>query len=65
MTPDEYETRLTRLRAGFVALVGASGALVALANGGGPALAGVALAAGLVLGAAMVWYLGAILPTSG
>lgn len=65
MSDEEYDAGLNRLRAAFVVLVGASAALVALSNGGSLAVAAVALVAGLALGAVLVWYLGAILPSSG
>lgn len=65
MSDEEYDAGLNRLRVGFVALVGGSAALVALANGGSLAVAAVALVAGLALGAVLVWYLGSILPSSG
>jgi hypothetical protein len=65
MTDEEYESGLMRLRAGFVALVGVSAALVALSSGAGLAVAAAALVGGLALGGALVWYLGWILPSTG
>jgi type IV secretory pathway TrbD component len=62
LTPEEYAAGVSRLRLTFVVLVGASGALIALANGAGLLLAAVAFVAALALGGVLVWYLGVILP---
>jgi hypothetical protein len=57
LTEEDRAAASLRLRVGIVALVGASGGLVALYGGGN--LLGVAagVAGGLVLGILLVWYL--------
>jgi len=49
-----------RLKLGFVALVGVSAGLVALAGGATTAQALVALASGLAVGTALLWYLASV-----
>jgi len=65
LTPEEYAAGLDRLRASFVLLVGASGGLVAFANGADVLTAGGTFLLALALGGLLVWYLGVILPESG
>jgi len=65
LTDEEQETQRRRLKLGIVATVGASGGLVALANGGSPTIVAVATVAALLVGAVLVWYLSAIAPDSG
>jgi len=51
------ERGLTRFGAGFVFLVGLSGATIALQGGGSPSVVGVSLVGATVVGAALLWYL--------
>ncbi|MFB6108783.1 MAG: hypothetical protein ABEJ82_08100 [Haloplanus sp.] len=53
----ERRVATARLRAGFVVLVGLSAGLVAVAGDATPAQALVAVAAGLVLGSVLLWFL--------
>jgi len=62
LTPEAYATEMTRLRVGFVVLVGASGGLIALSAGADLLVAGGVSLVALALGAFLVWYLGVILP---
>jgi lysozyme family protein len=60
LTDDEREMASRRLKLGFVALVGASCGLVALAADATPLQGAVAVAAGLVIGGALLGYLGRV-----
>ncbi|MFB6281899.1 MAG: hypothetical protein ABEH40_07770 [Haloferacaceae archaeon] len=56
-TPEERAEASLRLKVGFVLLLGASGALVALQAGGSAVHLGVAAGGGLLLGLALVAFL--------
>lgn len=51
------ERGLTRFGAGFVFLVGLSGATMALQGGASPSVVGVSMVGCTVVGAALLWYL--------
>lgn len=59
-TEAEREALSRRLQVGFVVLVAASGALVAVQAGADPVLIGVGGLAGGIVGAVLAWYLWAI-----
>lgn len=61
ISEEERTAAMTRLKVGIVGLVAASGALVALHGGAGPLGIAAALVLGLVVGAALTWYIGWIL----
>lgn len=54
---EENEEAMTRLKASIVVLVGASAGLITLSGGGSAVQVAVAVAAGLVVGAALLAYL--------
>ena len=56
-TDDERRTAALRFKAGFVLLVGLSGGLVAASVGATMTQIAVAGAGGLVVGAALMWWL--------
>lgn len=56
-TEEERRTANLRLSAGFVALVAVSGGLVALTAGGTPVQLGGGVAAGAVVGVALLFFL--------
>jgi len=57
LSDDDRQVASRRLRLGFVALVGCSGGLIALAAGATPTGALAAGAAGLLIGTALLAYL--------
>ncbi|SFR54934.1 hypothetical protein SAMN04487947_2176 [Halogeometricum rufum] len=57
MSDEERTAASTRLKVGFVLLVAASGALVALQAGGTPLYIGAGFVGGLVLGGALLYFL--------
>ena len=57
ITDEQRSAAMTRLKVGVVALVAASGALVALHGGAGPLGIATALVLGLVVGAVLTWYI--------
>jgi hypothetical protein len=57
MSEEERTAGMRRLKAGVVALVGVSGGLVAVYGDAGPLGIAVAVAAGLVVGALLTWYI--------
>jgi hypothetical protein len=61
MSDEERTAAMTRLKAGVVGLVGASGALVALHGGAEPMGIAAALVGGLVVGAGLTWYISRIM----
>jgi purine-cytosine permease-like protein len=60
LSEEERQTADRRLRAGFVALVGLSGGLVALASGATPVQSLAAVGVGLLVGGALLVYLARI-----
>ena len=54
---EEKNEAMTRLKASIVVLVGASAGLITLSGGGSVVQVGVAVAAGLVVGVALLAYL--------
>jgi hypothetical protein len=54
---EEKAASMTRLKVAIVALVGASAGLVTLSGGGSAVQVAIAVAAGLVVGAALLAYL--------
>lgn len=61
ITTDERETQLFRIKVGVALLVGLSMGLVAVQGKASPALVGVAVVAGTVIGGALAWY---VFPTA-
>jgi hypothetical protein len=57
MTDAERDVASRRLKASFVALVAASGGLIALQAGGSPAIIAGGIVSGLVLGWALLWFI--------
>ncbi|MFB6250966.1 MAG: hypothetical protein ABEI27_04665 [Halobellus sp.] len=57
LTDSERDIASRRLKFGFVALVAASGGLIALQAGGSLFIIAAGLVAGLVLGAVLLWFL--------
>ncbi|MFB6092088.1 MAG: hypothetical protein ABEK02_03650 [Haloquadratum sp.] len=57
LTDEERDVANRRLKAGFVALVGASGGLIAVQAGGSPAVVAGGVVGGLALGVALLWFL--------
>jgi membrane protein YqaA with SNARE-associated domain len=58
----EYAEKVTHLKLAMVAVVGASGATIAFANGAPLAVVVAATVAATLFGALLVWYLGRIVP---
>ncbi|ESP89066.1 hypothetical protein [Candidatus Halobonum tyrrellensis] len=56
LTDDERDSANRRLQVGFVLLVGASGGLVALGADATPVQLAAGVAAGLVLGVGLLWF---------
>ncbi|WP_135822017.1 hypothetical protein [Halostella litorea] len=59
---EEQERNMTRLKAGFVLLVGVSAGMIAVQGGAGLTSVLAVVAAGLVLGVLLVYYLSTIAP---
>jgi len=57
ITDDDRRTFSRRLQVGFVLLVAASGALVAVQAGGGLPVIAAGAAGGLLVGGALAWYI--------
>ncbi|MFB6155056.1 MAG: hypothetical protein ABEJ22_04110 [Haloferacaceae archaeon] len=57
MTDEERRDANTRLKVGFVLLVGLSGGLVALQAEGTPAQLALGVGGGLLVGLALLWFL--------
>jgi len=57
LTPSERDVASRRLKAGFVALVGISGALIAIQAGGSPLIITAGFVVGLALGVVLLWFL--------
>ncbi|MFC6824759.1 hypothetical protein [Halopelagius fulvigenes] len=57
MTDEERDEANRLLRAGFVLLVAASGALVAFQSGGGLTFVAAGFVGGLVAGLSLLWFL--------
>jgi hypothetical protein len=60
LTDHDRQVASRRLKLGFVGLVGCSGGLVALAAGAAPVQALAAVLAGVVVGGALLLYLGRV-----
>ena len=56
LTDDERDSANRRLQLGFVLLVGVSGGMVAFEAGGTPVQLAVGVAGGLLIGAALLWF---------
>ena len=56
-SPEEKRGAMNRLKAAIVALVGVSAGLITLSGGGSPVQVGVAVVAGLAVGAVLLAYL--------
>lgn len=65
LSDEEQAIQRKRLKLFLVGVVGASGGLVALANGGSLAVVVGATLGSLLLGVILVWYLATIAPRSG
>ncbi|WP_433623899.1 hypothetical protein [Halomicrococcus sp. NG-SE-24] len=61
ISEEERTAAMMRLKVGIVSLVAVSSALVAFHGGAGPLGIVAALVFGLVVGAALTWYIGWIL----
>lgn len=57
LTPTERDVASRRLKAGFVGLVGVSGALIAIQAGGSLPIVTAGFVGGLALGVALLWFL--------
>jgi len=57
LTDDERDVASKRLKLGFVALVGVSGALIAVQGGGSAAVIVAGFVSGLVVGAVLLWFM--------
>jgi len=57
MTDAERDVASRRLKIGFVALVAVSGGLIAIQAGGSLPIVAAGVVGGLVLGAALLWFL--------
>jgi len=57
LTPSERDVASRRLKAGFVGLVGVSGALIAIYAGGPLPIVTAGFVAGLALGIGLLWFL--------
>ncbi|WP_336025217.1 hypothetical protein [Halobellus salinisoli] len=57
LTDEDRDVASKRLKLGFVGLVGISGALIAVQGGGSEAVIAAGFAAGLVVGAVLLWFL--------
>ena len=57
MTDSERDLASRRLKAGFVALVAASGGLISIQAGGSIEVVVAGVVSGLVLGAVLLWFL--------
>ncbi|WP_049986891.1 hypothetical protein [Halobellus rufus] len=57
LTDEERDVASKRLKLGFVALVGASGGLIAIQAGGGATVIAAGIVGGLLLGIVLLWFL--------
>ncbi|MGQ4555266.1 hypothetical protein [Halobellus sp. GM3] len=57
LSDEERDVASRRLKVGFVALVGASGALISVQAGGSATVVAAGLVGGLALGYVLLWFL--------